>query len=186
MQEKKAYLNEDSVVDSKSVIDMFYTKISRMLDNHLEKNKEKIASNPGYAFLQKTRDFYISLEVSKQKSFTFLISSFLVFVAASLLFFSFSWGLKITIYWISFIALNQVSIISSVIRSISDIVIFFAFVFLPESLKQNIASLAKYIVIILLSLALAWLIAPIYLAFRILSIFVDVAHENQESINEKL
>ena len=76
-------------------------------------------------------------------------------------------------------ALNQVQAIASIITTITEIVILFTLVFLPERLKKTIAGFAKNIVILILSIVLGWIIAPVYIAYRLVLIFVDSPNSNE-------
>ncbi|MCB0539231.1 MAG: hypothetical protein KDE33_17075 [Bacteroidetes bacterium] len=179
MEQKNQEVIQEEAKKTKSLVDVLYSKLSQVLDNYLEKNSEKIDSNQIYGFVKKAREFYKSLPENKQKSFTFILTSLIVFILASLIFFNISWGYKITTYWIAFVALNQVQAIASIITTITEIVILFTLVFLPERLKKTIAGFAKNIVILILSIVLGWIIAPVYIAYRLVLIFVDSPNSNE-------
>ena len=164
---------EEKEKDAQSIVDKAYTKIAIAIDKHLKKNSHKIGMSPFYTYLSQVRDFYKSLSEKKQRGLSFFISTALIFVIASLAMWSFSMGYNITKFWIAFIALNQIKAIESVIKTITHLVIFFTLVFLPEGLKDIISRFAKNISILILVYFFGWIVAPIYIIYRIVLIFID-------------
>ena len=157
---------------TQSTVDKAYTRIAITIDKHLEENSHKIGTSSFYTYLGQARDFYKSLSEKKQRGLSFFISTVLIFLFASLVMWSFSMGYNITKFWIAFIALNQIKAIESVIKTITHLVIFFTLVFLPEGLKDIISRFAKNISILILVYLFGWIIAPIYIIYRIALIFI--------------
>lgn len=168
---------QQKTADRRSLVDLLYTKSASWLDNFLLKNQEKVAAGGAYAWLQQMRSHYLSLSESKQRSYSFLLTSLLVFVIVTLVTFSFSTGYRITTYWIAFVALNQVKTIAAVLGGIVQFAIYVFLIFLPGLLKDAIMLIVRTLMIFVLAYLLGWIIAPLYLAYRVIAIFLEPASD---------
>ena len=156
-----------------SLITKLYAKCSDLLDSYLERQAAKEQPGQLYPFILKARTFYLGLSANRRKSFSFLLSSGLFFLLATLLCFDFSWGYKLTTIWIAFTAFNQLSPIANFIHSVTNIIILFTMIFMPEVLKRMIANFSKNVILLICSIFLGWFVAPIYLVYRTALIFVE-------------
>ncbi|MBS9771053.1 MAG: DUF4339 domain-containing protein [Trichodesmium erythraeum GBRTRLIN201] len=172
--------------DTQSIVDKAYTRIGLAIDNLLEKNRDKVGQSAFYTYLNQARTFYKNLSEKKQRGLSFFISTLLIFLLASLIWGSFAWGYDITKYWIAFIALNQIKAIASIINTVTELVIFFTLVFLPEALKRPISRFAKNISILILAYFFGWVIAPIYIVYRIAILFIGSDENPVESANSNV
>jgi hypothetical protein len=187
----KAVVASDSAeqagyADSISVIDRIYQRIAALIDRKLKANQHQLDSHIFYRLLYRWRERYLHLSESKQFSFRLLLSSLLLLVSVWMAFSSFSWGWLAAKIWISFVALNSVPAISHILDEMHHATINYLLMVLPRFIRRFIARNSKTVVTLIIAYCVSSFIAPFYLLYQMVLLFVPVRSvepTHSESLN---
>ena len=181
----KKQQNEDEKIleDKSSWTDRLYSFVGDHIDMFLAKNQDKIGSSAFHTNLNKIRNYYKGLSPVRQRSFSFLISCFVVFVIVFFAGFiteaSFNLGtfilggIGLTIIWAAFSALNQIKFIDSPINKVVDTIVLFTMGFLPKALKRGIAKFVKFLIFCVIIWFVGFPLGMGYIAYRVIIAFVN-------------
>lgn len=165
---------EETILEDKpSYTALFYGFIGEHLDKLLEKNQKKVGSDFFFTNLSKIRNYYKGLSETRQRSFTFLLSCFLIFALISVFSFDLFAAFAVTAFWAGFVALNQLKFIDNTFNKITDWVVLFTMGWLPKGIKRAIAKFAKFILFLIILYFIGFILGIVYMAYRIIIAFVN-------------
>lgn len=174
MGKKQKEQEEETILEDKpSYMALFYGFIGEHLDQLLKKNEHKVGSDFFFTNLSKIRSYYKGLSESRQRSFTFLLSCFLIFSVILIFSFDLLVALGIMIFWAGFVALNQLKFIDNTFNKVTDWIVLFTMGWLPKAAKGAIAGFAKFVIFLIILYFIGFYLGLLYLAYRVIIAFVN-------------
>lgn len=167
MQRNKETTLEKPLTENTRLDERLASMVLHSVDNFLDSKKNNPSPVLLYQWLSRGRNAYKQLNNAGQKSISILLTTLVVFGAASLLTISFSWGYRISTWWVTYFALYSLKSTISILQKISDLALTYFLVIVPQALKETASKLAIGLIFLLVALLMGWLFAPVYLIYRI-------------------
>jgi len=168
-----------------SFTDTVYRVVGNKIDEYLAANQSEIGSNSLVTNLDKVRTYYKGLSVNRQRSFSFLVSAAVIYLAFVLFFLiipdsnfetaysDFTTPFWFVCIWSTTVALNQIKYFDKAANQITNVAFLLDFGLMPAQIKQGIARFAKSLLFLVIGLFTAYYIGLPYLIYRIVIAFVD-------------
>jgi len=163
---------EETAKEKPSFMNTVYYAIGAKIDEFLANNQREIGSNVLVTNLDKVRTYYKGLSINRQRSFSFLLTAGIVFLFF-LMPLSISESFYVVCLWATIVALNQIKVIDNVANQITNLAFLLDFGLMPKAIKQNIASIAKFLLFLFISVFTHYYIGLPYLIYRIVIAFID-------------
>ena len=163
---------EETAKEKPSFMNTVYYAIGAKIDEFLANNQREVGSNVLVTNLDKVRTYYKGLSINRQRSFSFLLTAGIVFLFF-LMPLSISESFYVVCLWATIVALNQIKVIDNVANQITNLAFLLDFGLMPKAIKQNIASIAKFLLFLFISVFTHYYIGLPYLIYRIVIAFID-------------
>ena len=156
-----------------SFTDTVYSVVGNKIDEYLAANQQKIGSNAFVTNLDKVRTYYKGLSINRQRSFSFLVSAAVIYLAFTLFLSNFTTPFWLVCIWATTVALNQIKFIDKVANQITNLFFLLDFGLIPAQIKQSIARFGKSLLFLVIGFFAAYYIGLPYLIYRIVIAFVN-------------